>query len=65
MILLETIKSKLEKHIGYEEVYKSFDCRYMKRWIDLYPNCFPKYVRESNYTIHFNWLKMRYEINKI
>ena len=32
MILLETIKNKLEKHIGYEEIYKSFDCRYMKRY---------------------------------
>lgn len=65
MILLETIKNKLEKHIGYEEVYKSFDCRYMKRWIDLYPDCFPKYVQNNQYSIEFNWDKMRYEIHKL
>ena len=64
MILLDTIKNKLEKHIGYEELYKSFDCRYMQKWIDLYPNCFPEYVKNNRYTIHFNWQKMRYEINR-
>lgn len=65
MILLETIKNKLRKHIGSQELYKSFDCRYMNKWINSYPNCFPKYVKNKQHRIEFNWNKLRYEIYKI
>lgn len=65
MILLETIKNKLEKHIGYKELYQSFDCRYMQKWINLYPDCFPKYVKNGKYYIEFNGSNLRYEIHKI
>ena len=65
MILLETIKTRLKKYVSFDTIYKDFDCRYMDKWIKLYPDCFPKYILNKNYNIKFNYLKLRYEINKI
>ena len=65
MILLETIKTRLKKYVSSDIIYRDFDCRYLNKWVKLYPDCFPKYIINNNYTIHFNWQKMRYEINKI
>jgi len=65
MILLETIKTRLKKYVSSDIIYRDFDCRYMNKWIKLYPNCFPKYVLNNNYSIKFNYLKLRYEINKL
>ena len=64
MILLETIKARLEKYVNSDTIYRDFDCRYMDKWIRLYPDCFPKYVLSNNYNINFNYLKLRYEIQK-
>ena len=65
MILLETIKTRLKKYVSSDTIYKDFDCRYMNKWIRLYPDCFPKYILNDNYNISFNYLKLRYEINKL
>ena len=65
MILLETIKIRLQTYVNSDILYKEFDCRYLSKWIKLYPNCFAKYVLNNNYSIKFNYLKLRYEINKL
>ena len=65
MILLTTIQNKLEQICGYDTIFKEFDVRYMGRWIKLYPDCFPKYVREGNFEPRFNWIKVRWEIYKV
>ena len=65
MILLETIKIRLQTYVNSDILYKEFDYRYLSKWIKLYPNCFPKYVLNNNYNIKFNYLKLRYEINKL
>lgn len=45
------------------------DIRYLQRWIDLFPCCFPKFVLSGNYKIDFVWnckeLDFRYELSKI
>ena len=64
MILLTTITKRLEKITGNDKVYKEFDCRYLQKWIRLYPNCFPRYMLNNKYNISFNYLKLRYEIQK-
>ena len=64
MILLETIKTRLEKYVNYDIIYKDFDCRYMDKWIRLYPDCFPKYVLNGNFTTFFNPNSYRWEILK-
>lgn len=64
MILLTTITKRLEKITGNDKVYKGFDCRYMDKWIKLYPDCFPRYMLNNKYNITFNYLKLRYEIYK-
>ena len=64
MILLTTLTKKLEKIVGKNTVYKEFDCRYMDKWIRLYPDCFPKYMVNNKYSMTFNYLKLRYEIQK-
>ncbi len=65
MILLTTITKRLEKIIGNDKVYKRFDCRYLQKWIRLYPEIFPNYVKNNQYSIIFNYEKLRYEINKL
>lgn len=65
MILLTTLTKKLEKIIGKNTIYKEFDCRYLQKWIRLYPEIFPNYVKNNKYSITFNYEKLRYEINKV
>jgi len=65
MILLTTLTKKLEKIVGKNTVYKEFDCRYLQKWIRLYPEIFPNYVKNNKYFITFNYEKLRYEINKL
>lgn len=65
MILLTTLTKRLEKIIGNNKVYKEFDCRYLQKWIKLYPEIFPNYVKDNKYSIIFNYKKLRYEINKL
>ena len=65
MILLTTITKRLEKIIDNDKVYKRFDCRYLQKWIRLYPEIFPNYVKNNQYSIIFNYEKLRYEINKL
>lgn len=64
MILLETIRTRLKKHVSSDIIYRDFDCRYMNKWIKLYPDCFPKYMVNNKYSMTFNYLKLRYEIQK-
>ena len=64
MILLTTLTKRLEKITDNDKVYKEFDCRYLQKWIRLYPNCFPRYMLNNKYNISFNYLKLRYEIQK-
>ena len=64
MILLTTLTKRLEKITDNDKVYKEFDCRYMDKWIKLYPDCFPIYMLNNKYNITFNYLKLRYEIQK-
>ena len=65
MILLTTLTKRLEKITDNDKVYKEFDCRYLQKWIRLYPEIFPNYVKNNQYFIIFNYEKLRYEINKL
>lgn len=38
------------------------DIRYLDRWIKKYPECFPRFMLENNYTATFNWKLLRWEI---
>ena len=62
MILLTTITDRLEK--VHENIRFEFDVRYMDKWIKMYPNAFPQYVKNNNHNIVFNPKKLRYEIYK-
>ena len=44
---------------GYE-----IDIRYLQRWIDLFPCCFPKFMLSNLFTAVFNWELCRWEIYK-
>jgi hypothetical protein len=64
--LWETIYNRLiSKGIKSYEI----DIRYLQRWIDLYPCCFPKFVLSGNFEINLVWNKdytnFRYELSKI
>lgn len=65
MILAATIQKRLEDLVDIKILSYQFDCRYLSRWITLYPQCFPVYMRKGNFSITFNSVKLRYEINKI
>lgn len=65
MVLINTVLKKLYKIISPEVLRFEFDCRYLNRWIREYPDYFPSFVREGNYSIVFNSLKLRYELWKI
>lgn len=64
MILGQTIYKRLTKSVGKNITY-DFDIRYLSKWIDKYPECFPKFIRENNYKIIFNSEKLRYELFKL
>lgn len=64
MILLTTIQNKLELHISKATLRFEFDVRYMKRWIEEYPQCFPNFIINGNYKTIFNYEKLRYEFHR-
>lgn len=40
------------------------DVRYLRKWIDIHPECFPKFMRGNDYRINFNADLLRWEIYK-
>ena len=64
MILLSTIQKNLLKFKTHKELRYEFDIRYLEKWVNLYPSCFPKYVINNNYKIVFNSNKLRYELHR-
>lgn len=64
MILNETIINRLEKVKG-SSIYPNYDIRYLEKWIEKYPQCFPKWMLKGNYKLIFNLELLRYEIYKI
>lgn len=59
--LWETIYNKLlSKGVDSYEI----DVRYLQRWINLYPDCFPKFMLSNFFTAVFNSEKYRWEIWK-
>ena len=64
MILANTIIDKIEKVKGGSITF-DFDIRYLQRWINEFPQCFPKFIIKGNFQPIFNWGKMRWEIYKI
>lgn len=65
MVLLTTIQKKLKGVISESQLRYEFDVRYLSKWINKYPNMFPKFVRENKYEIIFNPELYRYEFHKI
>lgn len=63
MILGTTIQNRLDIANG-SPVGFDFDIRYLDKWIRLYPNCFPKFVLNGDFTTVFNTDKYRWEIVK-
>ena len=61
MILNETIINNIEKIKG-SSIYPDYDIRYLKKWIDEYPQCFPKWMLKGNYEPIFNWELLQWEI---
>ena len=59
MILLDTILKRIPSLKYYE-----FDVRNLNRWIEHYPNCFPKFIIKGNYSVIFNSKLLRYELHK-
>lgn len=64
MILWTTILDKIKKVIKPDDDIRFIDIRYLKKWINNYPECFPKYVLTNNYKIYFNPEFYRYELSK-
>ncbi len=62
MILLTTIQKRLIKKVGFDVIRLEFDCRYLTRWINQCPECFPRFVIEGRYKIVFNNNLLRYEL---
>jgi hypothetical protein len=65
MILGTTIQNRLKPHF---ENYFDFDIRYLDRWINSYPNLFPKFMKDKKFEAKFIWNKdftdFRWEIHK-
>lgn len=57
--LWETILNKLIS-LGVKSY--EIDIRYLQRWVNLYPFCFPKCVISDSFTAVFNPKKYRWEI---
>lgn len=61
LYLWNTIYNKLlSKGVKSYEI----DIRYLQRWIDLYPCCFPKFMLSNFFTAIFNVELYRWEIFK-
>ncbi len=64
MILGNTIQDRLRKVVESIETFTyDFDIRYMQKWINKHPQCFPKFMLNGNYEAYFNGDKMRWEIS--
>lgn len=64
MILAETIQNRLRKVVENVQTFTyDFDIRYLQRWINQYPQCFPQFIKRGNYEAYFNSDKMRWEIS--
>jgi hypothetical protein len=66
MILSDTIIKRLEKESG-KSLYPHYDVRYLGKWVEEYPQCFPKYVVSGNFEVKVVWTtsgEYRYEIHK-
>lgn len=61
--LWETIYNKIEKAHG-KSICFDIDVRYLDKWLTQYPQCFPKFMLEKNFTVFFNGDLLRYEIKK-
>lgn len=66
LYLWDTIYNKLlNKGVNSFDI----DIRYLQRWIDLYPCCFPKFMfskeTSPSFCAIFNWELMRWEIYKL
>lgn len=61
MILSTEIQNNIEKLRGCS-LYPDYDVRYLNRWIEEYPSCFPNYIKENRYNTIFNWQTLEYEI---
>jgi len=59
-MLWRTIYRKLILH----EHYSDIDVRYLDRWINKYPEYFPKFIIKRNYVLIFNNEKLRYEFKQ-
>lgn len=62
MILWYTILDRIKKVILPEDDIRFIDIRYLDKWINKYPQCFPTYVINKNYVINFIPEKLRYEL---
>jgi hypothetical protein len=62
MILWTTILNRIDKELKPSDDLRFIDIRYLGNWIKNYPKCFPKFVRDNNYTIIFNSELLRYEL---
>lgn len=62
LFLWDTIYNKLLKKgvNGFD-----IDIRYLQRWMNLYPCCFPKFMLSGHFRAEFNWELMRWEIYKL
>jgi len=63
MILGTTIQNRLDIAQG-SPVGFDFDIRYLGRWLIIYPECFPKFMLNENFTTVFNGNLLRWEIIK-
>lgn len=62
MVLWNSIYKKLIlKRVKHYDI----DVRYLQKWIKLYPELFPKFMLNNNYSLNFNSIKLRWEIYKI
>lgn len=64
MILWDTILNKIESKINDVSVTRFIDIRYLDKWINLYPECFPDFILNNKHEIIFNYEKYRYEFHK-
>jgi len=65
MVLWFTILTKLETEINDISISRFIDVRNINKWIEKYPQCFPKFVVRKQYRIEFNAKKLRYEFHKV
>lgn len=66
MILATTIQERLKSVCESPDTFMyDFDIRYLQRWINSFPFCFPKFILSGTYESYYNADKMRWEIKKV